>query len=462
LAFTHPSSPMIHHCFMLLMDFDEALRYLLSLGHETVAIKLGLRNTLRLLEAVGRPQSAFPAVQIAGTNGKGSTAVVLDSICRAARIKTGLYTSPHLISITERIRIEGREIGREEFASLIERVRGHAERLLFQGEIETLPTFFEHVTVAALLAFGERHIRLGILETGLGGRLDATTAARAEVLAITPIALDHQEYLGQTLAEIAAEKAAIIRTGVRAVIAPQPPEALAVILRRCEEERVVPHLVKEEEVSVLGVDESGRLRARFRTEEDCYEEVRLGLRGRHQLTNAAVAVRLAEALRASGFRIARDAIIRGIESAEHQGRLEFWEGSPSLLFDGAHNAAGARALRSYLDEFTSGPITMVFGAMRDKDLTEIAAALFPAADRLILTRPQNPRAAEPEELTGYVPRGLDSSRIMLAPETGEALRLALKETPAHGLVLITGSLYLVGEALAELRGRLRLRGSPGG
>jgi dihydrofolate synthase/folylpolyglutamate synthase len=442
------------------MDFDEALRYLLSLGHETVAIKLGLSNTLRLLESLGRPQSAFPAVQIAGTNGKGSTATVLDSICRAASITTGLYTSPHLVSITERIRILGREISREEFARLIERVRGHAERLLFQGEVETLPTFFEHLTVAALMAFSDRHVRLGILETGLGGRLDATTAARAELVAITPIALDHQEYLGQTLAEIAAEKAAIIRPRVQAVIAPQPPEALASILRRCEEQRVTPRLVKEEEADVLGADETGRLRVRLRTKTDCYDDVLLGLRGRHQLTNVAVAVHLVEALRESGFDIPREAIIHGINNAEHKGRLEFSEGSPSLLFDGAHNVAGARALRAYLDEFTSGPVTMVFGAMRDKDLTEIAAVLFPAADRLILTRPQSPRAAAPEELSGTVPRGFDSSRITLVPSTDEALRLARAVTPPRGLVLITGSLYLVGEALAELEKQAAQLNSP--
>jgi dihydrofolate synthase / folylpolyglutamate synthase len=433
------------------MNFDEAQRYLLSLGHETVAIKLGLKNTLRLLDALSRPQSAFPAVQIAGTNGKGSTAVVLDSICRAAGVATGLYTSPHLVSITERIRIRGREVTPEEFARLIERVRGHAERLLYQDEMETLPTFFEHVTAAALVAFSERRVRLAILETGLGGRLDATTAARAELVAITPIALDHQEYLGQSLAEIAAEKAAIIRPSVRAVIAPQPSEALEVILRRCAEHGVTPRLVKADEATVLGADASGRLEVRLRTETESYKEVRVALRGRHQLTNILVAVHLAEALRESGFDITRAAVTGGIESAEHNGRLEYWEGRPAFLFDGAHNAAGARALRAYLDEFISAPVTMIFGAMRDKDLAEIASALFPAAARLILTRPQSPRAAAPEELESYVPPGLDSSRITLAAETTEALRLAREQTPPGGLVLITGSLYLVGEMQAQLR-----------
>jgi dihydrofolate synthase/folylpolyglutamate synthase len=432
------------------MDFDEALRYLLSLGHETVAIKLGLKNTERLLDALGRPQNSFPAVQIAGTNGKGSTAVVLDSICRAASITTGLYTSPHLVSITERIRIRGHEITPEEFARLIERVRGHAQRLLHQDEMETLPTFFEHVTAAALVAFSEAHVRLAILETGLGGRLDATTAARAETVAITPIALDHQEYLGQTIAEIAAEKAAIIRPRVKAIIAPQPFEALEVILRRCEAQGVTPRMV-EGETAVLGADETGRLRVRIKTGQDCYDEVRLSLRGRHQLMNVSVAIQLAEALRESGFEIPRAAIINGIESAEHMGRLEYWEGRPAVLFDGAHNAAGARALRAYLDEFVSAPVTMIFGAMRDKDLTEIAAALFPVADRLILTRPQSPRAAAPEELESHVPRGMDSSRITLAHSADAALGLAREQTPPGGLILITGSLYLVGETRRTLR-----------
>ena len=202
------------------MNFDEALSYLLSLGHETLTIKLGLANTETLLNALGNPHREFLGVQIAGTNGKGSTAVTLDSICRNAGIRTGLFTSPHLISITERIAIAGQSISESEFARLTTQVKEAAEGLLQRGRLTTLPTFFEHVTAIALLAFREANIELAILETGLGGRLDSTTAAEADLVAITPIAMDHEQYLGHRLAEIAAEKAAIIRPGERQLSRP--------------------------------------------------------------------------------------------------------------------------------------------------------------------------------------------------------------------------------------------------
>src|SRR5262249_42677233 len=210
------------------MTFEQALSYLLSLGHETLTIKLGLANTEALLNALGNPDRLFPAVQIAGTNGKGSTAAFLDSICRAPGIRTGLFTSPHLISVTERIKVDGRTILELQFARLTGVVRAVAEQLVARGGLETPPTFFEHVTAIALLAFARGHVELAILETGLGGRLDSTTAARADVVAITQIAIDHEEYLGHTIEEIAAEKAAIIRPGVTAVIAPQTQAVLEV------------------------------------------------------------------------------------------------------------------------------------------------------------------------------------------------------------------------------------------
>src|ERR1041385_1464036 len=213
------------------MKLDEALAYLLSLGHETLTIKLGLQNTETLLAALGNPERAYRSVQIAGTNGKGSTAAFLDSICRAAGIRTALFTSPHLVSITERIAVDGAPISETQFALLTNEVKTAAEELVARGELQTLPTFFEQVTAIALLAFARAQVELAILETGLGGRLDSTTAARAGVVVITRIDMDHQEYLGHTLPEIAAEKAAIIQPDVTAIVAPQKNEALEVINR---------------------------------------------------------------------------------------------------------------------------------------------------------------------------------------------------------------------------------------
>jgi dihydrofolate synthase/folylpolyglutamate synthase len=281
------------------VNFDESVSYLFGLGHETVAIKLGLENVTRLLRRLGDPQASFPSVQIAGTNGKGSTAAMLEGIARAAGLRAGLYTSPHLVSVTERVRVGGREISEDEFARHATRAREAAEEV--ERESGALPTFFEQVTGIALSAFADEKVEMAVLETGLGGRLDATTAAGARWVAVTPVALDHQEYLGNTLAEIAAEKAAIIRPGTRAVVAPQEPEALEVILRRCRESGVEPRFATEErEVEEAGAD--GRLRVRLRTSRDEYAGVRLALRGRHQLTNAAVAVALAEVLSEDSFR----------------------------------------------------------------------------------------------------------------------------------------------------------------
>ena len=430
------------------MNFDESVSYLFSLGHETTAIKLGLENVTRLLERLGRPQDFFPSVQIAGTNGKGSAAAMLESICRAAGLRAGLYTSPHLVSVTERVRVGGREISRDEFARHATRVRESAEQV--GRESGARPTFFEQVTAVALSAFAEEKVEIAILETGLGGRLDATTAAGARWVAVTPVALDHQEYLGDTLAEIAAEKAAVIRPGTRAVVAPQEPEAQEVILRRCRECDVEPHFATAE-TEVEEVGEDGRLRVRLRTARDEYAGVRLALRGRHQLTNAAVAVALAELLAEEGFVITRGHVIKGLETAEHAGRLELDERQrPAVLYDGAHNTAGARALRAYLDEFAPEGVTLVFGAMRDKELEEIGRILFPAARHLLLTSPVSPRAATVEQLLRAVPVPPSSSTIALAPSSRDAMTIARTHTPPEGLVCVTGSLYLVGEVKAQL------------
>jgi dihydrofolate synthase/folylpolyglutamate synthase len=397
------------------MNFDEAVQYLLGLGHETLTIKLGLRNTELLLQALDNPERAFLSVQIAGTNGKGSTAAMLDSICRAAGIKTGLYTSPHLVSITERIRISGSDISPEDFARRASTVRTVAEELRDDKQIDALPTFFEHVTAIALLAFREAGVEVAILETGLGGRLDSTTAAKAAIVGITPIAMDHEDYLGDTLESIAREKAAVIRTGVTAVIAEQPPEALAVLLDRCAAAGVQPSLPPS---------------------TDLYGNVLVNLRGRHQQQNKSVAIRLAEALH-----IPKPAIIRGLKTVQHAGRLEL---VPPFLLDGAHNPAGAQALRSYLNDFGHSWLTMIFAAMSNKKLDQIAAVLFPLANCLVLTTLDNPRAAPLEQLTPLAQRFARGAVLETASST-EAVRTAITQTPPEGLICVTGSLYLIGE-----------------
>lgn len=431
------------------MDFDQSLEYLLSLGHETLAMKLGLDSTLRLLETLNNPHNAFFKVQIAGTNGKGSTAAMLEAVCRKAGIRTGLFTSPHLVSITERIRVAGAEIKRDEFARIATRGRSVAQDLVDNGTLPALPTFFEHVTAIALLAFAEAKVELAILETGLGGRLDSTTAAGAEVVAITPIALDHQEYLGVTLAEIASEKAAIIRPGVIAVIAPQYAEALDVICKRCAECDVEPYLIGAS-AEVVDVTPDGKLKVTITTKNETYEDVTIGLRGRHQINNASVAAALAEALRERGFNISRGDIVAGIGNAEHRGRLEIHEGRPSILYDGAHNPDGARALAAYLDEFVNRPVTLIFGAMRDKDLHEIASYLFPRAKRIVLTELDNPRGARADTLMDVATKVGERTKATVTFSVQDAIDSALECTPEDGLVCVTGSLYLIGEAQSLL------------
>lgn len=485
------------------MNFEESVKYLYSLGNEVLAMKLGLENPKRLFQALGNPHEKYLKIQVAGTNGKGSTCAFLDSICRQANIKTGLYTSPHLVSITERIKIDGEEISEESFARYATIVRNAIENeentdvvkqntavvkenltrdeqnlgvdeenlikaeenstvikenliiveenlivveenlvevkenLIEVAENLIIPTFFEQITAIALLAFAENGVDLAILETGLGGRLDATTAARAEIVAITPIDYDHQQYLGETLFEIASEKAAIIREDTKVVVAPQKREAEMVIKGKCREVGVEPIWATTDITSKV-VDESGYkiVSTSFKTQKMSYPNLILGLAGKHQTQNAAVAIGLAEILQEYNFKITQYDIWTGLETATHAGRLEYYQG---ILFDGAHNIAGAKALREYLEEFVSRPITLIFGAMKDKQIKEVTEILFPIADKIILTQPDNPRSALPGELAK-----LTDQEVFLSENVSQALSLA-KDFPDN-LTCITGSLYLVGEA----------------
>ncbi|MBC7798097.1 MAG: hypothetical protein H7Z37_14585 [Pyrinomonadaceae bacterium] len=455
------------------MTFNESIEYLYGLGHETLAMKFGLRNTEILLEALENPQQDFFKVQIAGTNGKGSVCAFLEEICRAANIKTGVFTSPHLVSITERISVQspkskvqspksqlvqgsrfkvqssGNEnfITDEIFALLTDEVRNAVKLLIEQGKLDSSPTFFEHLTAIALKHFAESSVDLAILETGLGGRLDSTTAAKSEIAAITKISIDHQEYLGETLREIAAEKAAIINENtLAAVFAEQTQEVTEIIEKRFRDFELEPKF-NACDYRIIKTTDDGKFIATFQTESDIYENVVVNLRGEHQLDNACLAINIAENLREFGFDTSKTAIIEGLQTAIHKGRLEIWENvSPRILFDGAHNIDGAKALSQFLQQFIKTPVTLIFGAMRDKDLTEITSELFPLVENLILTEVDNPRSADLETLKSLVPQHFDANRLYFAKTVKDALRIARNITSPENLIVVTGSLYLIGEA----------------
>ncbi len=437
------------------MNFKETEAYLLSLGNEVSAMKLGLENIRKLLAALGDPQTKYLKVQVAGTNGKGSVCAFLNSICLQAGIKTGMYTSPHLVSMTERVKIDGVDLSEEQFSELATRVREVSESMAAAGEIQSIPTYFEQLTAIALVAFAKAKVELAILETGLGGRLDATTAANAEIAAITRIDYDHQQYLGDTIEEIAAEKAAIIHEGSRAVILRQSRAVEKVIAGRCLEVGVDATWSTGDVLVKRDRDVLPTLIATFTTDRASYGNILLwDMLGEHQIENAALAIGVAEILKASGLPVDSNAISTGLETAKHPGRLEF---IGQFLLDGAHNIGGATALRSFLDEFIPKPITMVFGSMDDKDVAETGAILFPIAENLILTRPDNTRAISAEAILADIPDEIDRPNVVLTDSVDAAIAKAQDVTSADGVIVVTGSLYLVGEVKRILSDKLKTK-----
>ena len=426
------------------MNFKESLDYLFGLGYERSVKKFGLENTYILLNTLGNPQGNFLKVQVAGTNGKGSTCAFLESILVQAGIKVGVNTSPHLVSVTERIRVNGVDISEENFAAYVTRVRAVSENLVESGELEATPTFFEHITAIAQLFFADEGVEVAVLEAGLGGRFDATTATEAEIVVITPIDLDHTKTLGDTIEKIAAEKAAIIREGVVAITAQQHEEAYRVIIDRCEALGVKPKLMTE---GVLARFEN---HLRFDALTGQYEVGGLGLKGEHQIGNAYLALWAARALIDKGFPIEKRDIEKGLENAVHPGRMEYSEG---ILFDGAHNVAGAEALREYLTENVSQKITMIFAAMGGKNLDKISHILFPLAENVIFTTPDNPRARPAKEIAEFVPDEVDEKSVFIVDDAPEAFEKARKLAGNDNLILVTGSLYLIGEIKAYLKNR---------
>ena len=436
-----------------------------ALGHELAQIpshKFDLTHMRVLLAALDHPERRFPSVLIAGTNGKGSTAATLASILRASGLKTGLYTSPHLVGINERVRVSGKEISDDEFASLHAEVDRVAEKLVERAELPWHPSFFEMMTAIAFEHFAREKVDLAVLEVGMGGRLDATNVVEPRVSVITDISLDHQKFLGDTVGEIAREKVGIIRPGGAVVTLPQLAEANDVIGNTILElgARVVnavpyvpPVSPASPEYLVPGA-ESGSSVYRYPlqvTGEQILVETPLV--GRHQLRNVALAIAAAVELSEQGFSgITAKSIESGIRETRWPGRFQVIAarpGWPEMVIDVAHNPAGAWALRSALSErYEDRPLIFVFGAMRDKAISEMTEILFPLADRVIATRPENPRAASPEEIRQAAARtGVEVETVEDVQQAVERARAVAK---TGTVIVITGSIYLVGEVMRSV------------
>jgi dihydrofolate synthase / folylpolyglutamate synthase len=433
------------------MNYESSVNYLLSLGRElaaptqAAAAKFDLENITVLSERLGRPDRAYPSAHIAGTNGKGSTAAFLESILRTAGFRTGLNTSPHLERINERIRVNGEEISDEKFAETFTRIQALNEELLAEGKLRAHPTYFECVTAMAFEYFARARVEFGVFEVGLGGRLDATNILTPVISIITRVDFDHENFLGHSLAQIAGEKAGIIKSGVPVVVAEQAPEALEVIRARAE--KLGSPLIETAHAFRVEREwsENGRSGAEtVETSSGWGCELAPRMPGRFQIQNALNAVAAARWLQQRGYRISNDAIVQGIARAEWPGRLEKLQSAPDVYLDGAHNPSAARELAAFLEQnFAGRKIRLVFGALRDKAIDEIAGILFPLAAEVVLTQPRTTRAVSVSQLAEITAHHAAKCKVIAEPEA--ALEYALEHTAPGDAIVVAGSLYLVGQ-----------------
>ncbi len=423
------------------MSYPASLAFLYGLQKH--GIKLGLDSITDLLVRLGNPQERYRAIHIGGTNGKGSTAALAASVLQAAGYRVGLYTSPHLVDFRERVRVNGDPIPEDAVARLTARLRQA------MGSTGT-PTFFEFTTALAFQHFAESEVEAAVIEVGLGGRFDATNTVRPAVSVITTVALDHQDYLGESVGAIAFEKAGIIKRNVPVVTGRLSSEALEVIEQVARDRNAPVH----------------RLARDFQAAGDpltgfCYDGLRWNHRGLscplpgfHQLDNAACALASLELAADVGLPVSEEAVRVGLRETHWEGRLEVADRHPTLLLDGAHNPAAAEVVASYLashrQAHPASRIILVIGMMRDKDRAGVLRRLLPLADELVLTQAQVPRAASVQELAASL--GETAGTVQAAAHSADALALARTLASPEDLICVTGSLMLVGEVKALLRG----------
>lgn len=425
------------------MNYSECLDYLDGVGHELRGIHFGLESITMILEALGNPHRKYPTAIVAGTNGKGSTTAVLANIVRSAGYRTGHYTSPHLVWLNERIRVDGHRIGDDEFAAVFSDVVGAVDRLNENASLRQKPSFFEYITAAAFLHFARKRVNFVVLEVGMGGRLDATNVTDPMVAIITSIDLDHTQYLGDTVAKIAAEKAGVIRPKQLVVMAEERPDAAEVIREKCA--ALGATLVETSTFAQTKIlkDRGGRYSFNLQLGEDRFPNLVCPMLGKFQVQNSVAAFTAGWLLSHRGLNIPRSALVAGLRRGVWPGRMEVVSQRPLAVLDGAHNPAAAREVSAFIkDEWKGRRVRLVYASMRDKDIAEITSLLFPLAHEIYLTQPDNPRAATAQEILAA--SHCDPALVHLESDPVVAFQKALQTSAAEDVVLAAGSLFLVG------------------
>jgi len=426
------------------ITYSEAIDYIYDLTK--YGIKLGLENINYLLYLLGEPHKKLKIIHVAGTNGKGSTCSSISSILQSDGYKVGLYTSPHLVDFTERIKINHKPINRKKVSELLERIKPYIEKVANTPSYGH-PTFFEVITSMAFLYFFEEQVDYLVLEVGLGGRLDATNVCEPLISVITHIDYDHMDKLGNSLEEIAREKGGIIKPEGIVISSNQYEEAYNEIRKIADEKKSLIYSIgREISYKIVKSDIKGvifNLKGIYRE----YKNLHTPLLGRHQADNAATAITAIEALKIRGVNITEKAIRVGLEKVKWTGRLEIIQNNPTLVLDGAHNPNGVKVVRDALKEiFSYHRLILVLAIFADKDYKKMIQIIVPNADLIITTKTESSRATSPRIIAKEAAQYIDKNKIIVTENIPQAINCALSNSKEDDLICITGSLYTVGEA----------------
>jgi len=421
--------------------YEDLTRWMFNL--ERFGIKLGLENATEFLSRIGNPQDDFRSIHVTGTNGKGSVCAFTSDILRQHGLKVGLYTSPHLVDFRERIKVNGQEIPEDDVVRLATELRGHMESMASENSEKQL-TFFEFTTGLAFKYFSEQKVDMVVAEVGMGGRLDATNVLRPDVAAITRIGLEHTNYLGATIPEIAREKAGIIKDGANVITCERKPEALSVIRNACDKKGVKLRKI-DADFEIDNVTQSLRGTSFDYAGVRAIDALRTRLLGKYQAENAAAAVAIIEELATRGISVSEEEIRNGLEETKWPGRLDIISEKPLVIFDGSHNPDGVGTTVRVLDELKVTPLTYVLGCMDDKDARGMVRAIAPSASKIICTQTGYKRALPADKLAAIVSEEFQGPQEKIE-YSKEAFGEGIDSISGGGLCVI-GSLYLVGEAI---------------